>query len=117
MSKQSIKINDDETVTVTLSTGATHTLREPIGKDLDGIGQDLIKIKFTDSVQKLVNRISTPQLTKLQYLTLSLSDIQVLNAAIDFFSAPPVSRAEIKEALAELGYLETSNTEQNNLPE
>lgn len=110
MNTQSIKINQDNTLTVTLSDGAAYTLREPVGKDMDGLGQDLIKIKHTDTVQKLLHRISTPPLTRVQYGKLPLSDTQVLNAALDFFSAPPSAKAEIRAAYAELGYLSESES-------
>nr|DAY05149.1 MAG TPA: tail assembly chaperone protein [Caudoviricetes sp.] len=110
-SNQSIQINDDNTVTVILSNGDRLTLREPLGKDMDGLSQDLIKIKHTDQVQKLLGRISTPQLTRLQYGKLGIADTQVLNTALDFFSAPPSARAEFEAALTELGYLPASASE------
>ena len=78
---------------------------------MEGLGQDLIKIKHTDSIQKLLAKISTPPLTRIQYGQLTLSDAQVLNAAIDFFSAPPSARAEFEAALTELGYLPASASE------
>ena len=114
--KQSIKINPDNTLTVTLSNGNSYTLREPRGKDMDGMGQDLIKIKHTDTIQKLIQKISTPPLTRIQYGILSLSDAQVLNTAIDFFSAPPNAKAEITAALTELGYLAESESTLPTLP-
>ena len=110
MANQSIKINPDNTLTITLSNGNSYTLREPRGKDMDGMGQDLIKIKHTDTIQKLIQKISTPQLTRVQYGMLSLSDAQVLNTALDFFSAPPNAKAEITVALVELGYLAESES-------
>ena len=110
MANQSIKINPDNTLTITLSNGNSYTLREPRGKDMDGMGQDLIKIKHTDTIQKLIQKISTPSLTRVQYGMLSLSDAQVLNTAIDFFSAPPNAKAEITVALVELGYLAESES-------
>lgn len=109
---QSIQINEDNTVTVILSDGQRIILREPLGKDMDGLSQDLIKIKHTDQVQKLIGRISTPQLTRLQYGKLGIGDTQVLNTALDFFSAPPSARAEFTAALQELGYLPASASEQ-----
>ena len=111
MANQNIKINPDNTLTITLSDGNSYTLREPRGKDMDGMGQDLIKIKHTDTVQKVIHRISSPQITRLQYIKLSLSDAQVLNTALDFFSAPPSAKAEMQAALAELGYLQESESE------
>ena len=110
MANQNIKINPDNTLTITLSDGNSYTLREPRGKDMDGMGQDLIKIKHTDTIQKLIQKISTPQLTRVQYGMLSLSDAQVLNTALDFFSAPPNAKAEITVALVELGYLAESES-------
>ena len=108
---QSIQIQANGNLTVTLSNGAQYQLREPYAKDLDGLSQDLIKIKHTDQVQKLIGRISSPQLTRQQYGKLGIADTQVLNTALDFFSAPPSARAEFEAALAELGYLPASASE------
>lgn len=109
--EQSIIINQDNTLTVTLSDGRKITLREPYAKDMEGLGQDLIKIKHTDTVQKLLSRISTPSLTRLQYGKLPMADANVLNVAVDFFSAPPSAKAEMRDALADLGYLSASESE------
>lgn len=116
MNNPTLKIHSDQTVTVTLSNGESYILREPIAKDMDGMGQDLIKIKHTDTVQKLITRISTPQLTRVMYGKLSLPDTQALNAAIDFFSAPPAAKAEMLAALTDLGYLSDSDLEPTNSP-
>ena len=113
----SIQINPDQTVTVTLSNGEHYALREPLAKDMDGMGQDLIKIKHTDTVQKLLSRISTPPLTRIAYGKLSLPDAQALNAAIDFFSAPPSAKTEILAALMDLGYLSESESAPTHSPE
>ncbi|EGZ47745.1 hypothetical protein [Neisseria wadsworthii] len=107
---QTIKINQDNTLTVAVSSGESFVLREPLAKDMDGLGQDLLKIKHTDTVQKLLGRISSPPLTRLQYGKLSLSDAQVFNTALDFFSAPPSAKAEIRASLQELGYLSDSES-------
>lgn len=115
--EQKITINEDNTLTVTLSDGRKYTVREPFAKDMEGLGQDLIKIKHTDTVQKLLGRITMPQLTKLQYGKLSLADAQVFNVAVDFFSAAPSAKAEMAEALAELGYLAASESEPTTSPE
>lgn len=117
MANQNIQINDDGTVTVWLSNGQSYTLREPLAKDMEGLGQDLIKIKHTDSIQKIIGRITTPQLTRMQYIKLSMSDAQVLNTAIDFFSAPPAAKAEMLEALRELGYLDASESAPTTSPQ
>ncbi|MDK4530454.1 MULTISPECIES: hypothetical protein [Kingella] len=109
-----IKINPDNTVTVALTSG-TFVLREPIGKDMDGMGQDLIKIKHTDTVQKLLSRIATPSITRAMYGKLTLPETQALNVAIDFFSASPNAKAEMHAALTELGYLSESDSEPTNL--
>ncbi|MDD2183681.1 hypothetical protein OP500_10240 [Kingella sp. SNUBH-2017] len=108
---QSIKINPDNTLTATLSDGKSYTLREPRAKDLDGLSQDLIKIKHTDQVQKLLERTSTPRLSRADYGKLSISDADVLNACLNFFSAPPTAKAEMQAAFAELGYLSESESE------
>lgn len=114
---QTIQINSDNTVSITLSTGAHYTLREPFAKDLDGLSQDLIKIKHTDQVQKLLQKITQPSLSRLDYGKLSLSDADVFNAALNFFSAPPAAKAEMAAALAELGYLKTSESAPTTSPE
>ena len=116
-SNQSIQINADETVTVLLSGGDSYTLREPLGKDMDGLSQDLLKIKHTDQVQKLLGRISSPQITRLQYAKMGISDTQVLNTALDFFSAPPSAKAEFTAALQDLGYLPASASEPKASPQ
>ena len=113
---QTIKINDDNTLTIELSTGDRYTLREPLAKDMEGLGQDLIKVKHTDTVQKLLGKISTPPLTRVAYGKLSMSDAQVLNVAIDF-SAPPSAKAEMEAALQDLGYSQSSNSEQTTSAE
>lgn len=117
MTEQSLKINEDGTLTAVLSGGQAYTLREPLAKDLEGLGQDLLKIKHTDTVQKVLGRISTPPVTRLVYGKLSLSDAQVLNAALDFFSAPPSAKREMREALTELGYLADSESAPGTLPQ
>lgn len=114
---QAIKIIDSSNIEVTLSNGAKYQLREPFAKDMDGLSQDLIKIKHTDQVQKLLQKITQPVLTRAQYGKLSLSDADVLNAAINFFSAPPAAKAEMTAALAELGYLSASESEPTTSPE
>ena len=111
MSNQTIRILDADTLEITFSNGQSHRLREPLAKDLEGLGQDLLKIKHTDTVQKLLGRITSPQLTKMQYGSLTLADAQVFNTALDFFSAPPSAKAEMQAALAELGYLQESESE------
>ncbi|HHK5576495.1 hypothetical protein [Neisseria lactamica] len=105
-----IKINPDDTLTVTLSDGTAYVLREPLAKDMAGLGQDLIKIKHTETVQKILAKISTPKIGMAQYGVLNMADTQALNAAIDFFSAPPSARTEIQEAFEALGYTENADT-------
>ena len=85
MQEPKIKINPDDTLTVTLTDGKAYTLREPLAKDMAGMGQDLIKIKHTETVQKLLSKISTPKIGMAQYGVLGMADVQALNAAIDFF--------------------------------
>ena len=67
MAEANIRINPDNTVTATLSDGKSYVLREPRAKDMDGLSQDLIKIKHTDQVQKLLAKISTPPVTRAVY--------------------------------------------------
>lgn len=114
---QKIKINQDSTITATLSDGKTYTLREPLGKDMEGLSQDLIKVKHNETVQKLLNRIATPQITRVEFAKMPFSDLNVLGAALDFFIAPPNAKADMKAALTDLGYLSESVFEPTNSPE
>ena len=116
MQEPKIKINPDDTLTVTLTDGKAYTLREPLAKDMAGMGQDLIKIKHTETVQKLLSKISTPKIGMAQYGVLGMADVQALNAAIDFFSAAPSAKVEIQEAFADLGYTHASDTEPASSP-
>lgn len=110
MAEANIRINPDNTVTATLSDGKSYVLREPRAKDMDGLSQDLIKIKHTDQVQKLLAKISTPPVTRAVYGNLSMADADVFNNCLNFFSAPPSAKAEMRSALAELGYLSDSES-------
>lgn len=59
----------------------------------------------------LVGRITEPKLTKLDYLKLKMSDTQLINVALNFFSAAPKARTEMMADLKELGYLSESESE------
>ena len=123
--EQTIQIIDNDNVKITLKTavvrGGTeyHTiaLRAPVGADMEGLSQDLIKIKHTDQIQKLVHKISNPTITRSDYMKMGMDDLNVINAAIDFFSAPPSAKAEMEAALAELKYLPESESEPQTQPE
>ena len=95
--KASIKIVDNETIEVTLSNGQTHIMREPQGHAMKGLSLDMIRAKVTDQVQMLYSRICEPIVTRKQFETMGLSDISLLNAALDFFYADAVGKAEIRE--------------------
>lgn len=114
---QTIKINTDGTITATLSNGKTHVLREPLGKDMEGLSQELIKIKHNETVQKLLNRVATPPISRVEFAKMSFSDLDVLGSALGFFIAPPNAKAEMKAALAELGYLAESESTPTTSPE
>ena len=110
---QTLEIIDNQAVKVTLSKpiirGETNyqtvTLRAPVAAHLEGLSQELVKVKHTDHIQKLVSRISEPVITRQDYMQLTLDDLNTINAALDFFSAPPSAKAAMREALAELGYI------------
>ena len=95
--KPSIKILDDDSIEVTLSNGQTHIMREPQGHAMKGLSLDMIRAKVTDQVQMLYARICEPIITRKQFETMGLSDISLLNAALDFFYADAVGKAEIRE--------------------
>lgn len=110
---QNIQIVDSQAVKVTLAAGIKRgdtlihaiSLRAPIAADLEGLSQELFNLKHTDTVQKVIARISTPQITRREYMSLGMDDTRVLNVALDFFSAAPAAKKEMLEALAEAGYL------------
>lgn len=119
--EQAIKIIDNQNVEITISAALKrgeieyHTikLRAPVAADMEQLSQELVKAKHTDSVQKLIARISQPQITRAEYMRLGFDDLNIINTALDFFSAPPSAKSEIKAALAELGYLsEIAESEQ-----
>lgn len=95
--KSAIKIIDDETIEITLSNGQTHIMREPQGHAMKGLSLDMVRAKVTDQVQMLYGRICEPIVTRKQFSTMGLSDISLLNAALDFFYADAVGKAEIRE--------------------
>ena len=98
-----IKINPDNTIIVTVSNGTAYTLREPLAKDMAGLGQDLIKIKHTETIQKLLSKISTPKIGMAQYGGFSMADAQALNAAVDFFFSAAVSESRDSGSLCGIG--------------
>ncbi|MFV2028883.1 phage tail assembly protein [Neisseria sp. S1] len=122
---QTIQILDDKTVKVTLSAAIkrgdvehhTITLRAPVVADLEGLSQELVNLKHTDTVQKVIHKITSPQITRREYMSLSMDDARALNAALDFFSAPPKAKAEMMEALEEAGYLKASESDAATSPE
>jgi len=67
MNEQTIRINEDGTLTVGLSNGDKYTLREPLAKDMDGLGQDLIKKDIMSQFSNLDDLIEN--MTKLGYLS------------------------------------------------
>ena len=95
--KAGIKIVDNETIEVTLSNGQTHIMREPQGHAMKGLSLDMVRAKVTDQIQMLYSRICEPIITRKQFETMALSDITLLNAALDFFYADAVGKAEIRE--------------------
>ena len=95
--KAGIKIVDNETIEVTLSNGQVHIMREPQGHAMKGLSLDMVRAKVTDQVQMLYARICEPIITRKQFEAMGLSDISLLNAALDFFYADAVGKAEIRE--------------------
>lgn len=122
---QTLQIIDNATVKVTLAAAIKRgeqeihviTLRAPIAADLEGLSQELFNLKHTDTVQKVITRTSSPQITRREYMALAMDDTRALNAALDFFSAAPKARAEMLEALAEAGYLVASASLLTTQPE
>ncbi|WP_058355835.1 phage tail assembly protein [Vitreoscilla massiliensis] len=106
--KAGIKIIDNETIEVTLSNGATHIMHEPQGHAMRGLSLDMVRAKVTDQVQPLYARICEPIVSRKQFETMGLSDISLLNAALDFFYADAVGKKEIREIYQSL--YETDST-------
>lgn len=116
-SKQSIQIIDDENVRITLSNGDTFAMRTPRAIDANGLSQEAIRARLTEHMQKLVNRITEPKMSRVTYSQLDLSDIQVINTALDFFSATGLAKTEILEHLEELGLLSVAESTPTTSPE
>ncbi len=116
-SKQSIQIIDDENISITLSTGTTFVMRNPRAIDANGLSQEAIRARLTEHVQKLVSRITTPVLSRITYSQLDLSDIQVINTGLDFFSATGLAKMEILDHLEELGLLSVAESTPTTSPE
>ena len=112
MQEQSIQVIDNNTVQINLLHGVkrgdntvkNYTLRAPLAADLEGLSQELINLKHTDQIQKLIQRISSPQLVRREYMQLPMDDLRALNVAIDFFSAPPATKAQMLEDLQAAGF-------------
>ena len=93
MQEQSIQVIDERTIKINLLSGVkrgdavvkSFTLRAPVGADFEGLSQELINLKHTDQIQKLIQRISSPQLVRREYMQLPMDDLRALNVAIDFF--------------------------------
>ena len=108
--KAGIKIVDNETIEVTLSNGQVHIMREPQGHAMKGLSLDMVRAKVTDQVQMLYARICEPIITRKQFETMGLSDISLLNAALDFFYADAVGKKEIREIYQSLYETDSSAT-------
>ena len=112
MQEQSIQVIDERTIKINLLSGVkrgdavvkSFTLRAPVGADFEGLSQELINLKHTDQIQKLIQRISSPQLVRREYMQLPMDDLRALNVAIDFFSAPPATKAQMLEDLQAAGF-------------
>lgn len=108
--KAGIKIVDNETIEVTLSNGQVHIMREPQGHAMKGLSLDMVRAKVTDQVQPLYARICEPIVSRKQFETMGLSDISLLNAALDFFYADAVGKKEIREIYQSLYETDSSAT-------
>ena len=113
MQEQSIQIIDNNTVQINLLHGVkrgentvkNYTLRAPLAADLEGLSQELVNLKHTDQIQKLLHRITTPTLVRREYMSLPLDDVRAFNVALDFFSAPASLKKQMLEDLSEAGYM------------
>ena len=111
--EQSIQINADGTVQINLLHGVkrgdnivkTYTLRPPLAADLEGLSQELVNLKHTDQIQKLLQRIAVPTLVRREYMSLPLDDVRAFNVALDFFSAPPQLKKQMLADLEDAGFL------------
>ena len=113
MQEQSIQVIDERTIKINLLSGVkrgdavvkSFTLRAPVGADFEGLSQELVNLKHTDQIQKLLHRITTPTLVRREYMSLPLDDVRAFNVALDFFSAPASLKKQMLEDLSEAGYL------------
>ena len=123
--EQSIQINADGTVQINLLHGVkrgdnivkTYTLRPPLAADLEGLSQELVNLKHTDQIQKLLQRIAVPTLVRREYMSLPLDDVRAFNVALDFFSAPASLKKQMLEDLSDAGYLAAPDAESATQPE
>lgn len=125
MQEQSIQIIDNQTVKITLcepvkraeGETASFIVRAPRAMHLEGLSQELVNLKHTDQIQKLLHRITEPTLTRRDYMQLMLDDVRAFNVALDFFSAPPNLKQQMLSDLAEAGYAVGSATQSETPPE
>ena len=108
--KTGVKIIDDFHAEITLSNGAVYEMHAPKGQSLNGLSMDMVRAKVTDQVQMLYARICEPIITRKQFETMGLSDISLLNAALDFFYADAVGKKEIREIYQSLYETDSSAT-------
>ena len=92
--KQSMAIQISEIEAGLLCKQCAQLKNEVLAKDLDGLR----------TLQKLIQRISSPQLVRREYMQLPMDDLRALNVAIDFFSAPPATKAQMLEDLQAAGF-------------
>lgn len=124
MADQRIMILGDDSVQVTLSEPLqrgeaqvnTFVLRAPRAGTAKDLSQDLINIGHTETIQKIITRISEPQITRKEFMDMTLGDVNALLAAMRVFTTPPAQRAEMTEALSEAGYSTTSPQESASAP-
>lgn len=92
------------------STIDSVVIRAPRAKDLEGISQKMLEYIETSTVAKVIQKITTPIVSRKEYLEMESDDYQAVAAALTFFSLPPASRAEALEGMRDAGLMSESAT-------
>ena len=114
--KTGMKIIDDSHIEITLSNGAVHEMHAPKGQSLSGLSMDLVRAKYKEQVGMLYSRICVPRVTKKQFDEMDMADIAMLNAALDFFYADPIGKADMKLMWEEFHKTDTDTTAGDSVP-
>lgn len=124
MSHAKLELISDTELKVTLITPIKRggedvyeiNVREPKGRHLEGISQKMLDFLETSTIASVLQKITTPQLSREEYLDMSMAEIQLFGAAITFFTLPPTNRREAVDGMRASGLLAESTEPGNSSP-